>query len=170
MNYSEFNKRMKDIMNRIEIGEKPYLSAEMKNAVNAKMAARIMPGLKVQIIATGETGIVTKWICHTAKSSRGYIAIQVDVNGKRKTYAGRSLRIVGWGAQMERSVRVSQCEGEGHGSCKRCNDNGIWNTNWMCFLNKIVLVENGEETVLDGCYCSKCTKTIEKIWKAEETV
>ena len=49
-------------------------------------------------------------------------------------------------------VKITQCQGEGQGSCKRCNDKGIWNVNWMCFLYKI----EGKE----GCYCEKCTKEI----------
>ncbi len=32
------------------------------------------------------------------------------------------------------SLKITQCEGEGHGSCTMCNANGIWNINWMCFF------------------------------------
>ena len=46
-------------------------------------------------------------------------------------------------------MKVTQCAGEGMGSCKRCSDNGKWNMNWMCFLYKI-----------EGCYCSDCVKKI----------
>ena len=49
-------------------------------------------------------------------------------------------------------VKITRCRGEGQGSCKRCNDNGIWNRNWMCFLYRI----EGRE----GCYCEKCVKEI----------
>lgn len=34
-------------------------------------------------------------------------------------------------------LKVSQCHGEGLGSCKRCSDHGIWNRIWMSFLYKI---------------------------------
>lgn len=51
-------------------------------------------------------------------------------------------------------LNVTQCKGEGAGSCRRCNDNGKWNQNWMCFLYYI----EGYE----GCYCSDCVKEIEK--------
>lgn len=49
-------------------------------------------------------------------------------------------------------IKITQCKGEGQGSCKRCNDKGIWNVNWMCFLYKIEGFE--------GCYCEKCVKEI----------
>lgn len=49
-------------------------------------------------------------------------------------------------------MKITQCSGEGQGSCKRCNDKGKWNVNWMCFLSKI--------EGLDGCYCSDCVKEI----------
>lgn len=49
-------------------------------------------------------------------------------------------------------VEVTKAKGEGHGSCRRCLDNGKWNKQWMCFLYKI---EN-----LEGCYCSDCMKEI----------
>lgn len=49
-------------------------------------------------------------------------------------------------------MKITQCTGEGMGSCKRCSDNGKWNMNWMCFLYKI----EGYE----GCYCSDCVKEI----------
>ena len=47
-------------------------------------------------------------------------------------------------------VKITQCQGEGQGTCKRCNDKGIWNVNWMCFLYKI--------EGLEGCYCRECVK------------
>lgn len=49
-------------------------------------------------------------------------------------------------------VKITQCQGEGQGSCKRCNDKGIWNVKWMCFLYKIEGFE--------GCYCRECVKEI----------
>ena len=49
-------------------------------------------------------------------------------------------------------AKITQCQGEGQGSCKRCNDKGIWNVNWMCFLYRI--------EGLEGCYCEKCVKEI----------
>lgn len=49
-------------------------------------------------------------------------------------------------------VKITRCRGEGQGSCKRCNDKGIWNRNWMCFLYRI----EGRE----GCYCEKRVKEI----------
>ena len=48
--------------------------------------------------------------------------------------------------------RVKICKGEGLGSCKRCEDNGKWNRQWMCFLYRI--------EGLEGCYCSNCVKEI----------
>ena len=47
---------------------------------------------------------------------------------------------------------VKQCSGDGQGSCKRCQEKGIWNKLWMCFLYKI----DG----LDGCYCENCVKEL----------
>lgn len=49
---------------------------------------------------------------------------------------------------------MKQCTGEGLGYCKRCDDNGIWNRTWMCFLYKV----EGH----DGCYCMECAKELEK--------
>lgn len=51
-------------------------------------------------------------------------------------------------------MNIVKCEGEGHGSCKRCNDRGKWNRMWMCFLYRIEGME--------GIYCSDCVKEIEK--------
>ena len=51
-------------------------------------------------------------------------------------------------------MKVTKCTGEGHGSCKRCTDNGKWNLKWMCFLYEI----EGYE----GCYCRDCVKAIEE--------
>jgi hypothetical protein len=48
---------------------------------------------------------------------------------------------------------MTECTGEGQGSCKRCSDNGRWNRTWMCFLYKI--------EGLEGCYCRDCVKEIQ---------
>lgn len=49
-------------------------------------------------------------------------------------------------------VKITQCQGEGQGTCKRCYDKGIWNRKWMCFLYRI--------EGLEGCYCRECVKEI----------
>lgn len=49
-------------------------------------------------------------------------------------------------------MKVTQCAGEGQGSCKRCNDKGKWNRSWMSFLYHI----EGRP----GCYCRECVKEI----------
>ena len=51
-------------------------------------------------------------------------------------------------------MKIIKCTGEGHGSCRRCSDKGIWNRTWMCFLYRI----EGYE----GCYCRDCVKEIQK--------
>lgn len=51
-------------------------------------------------------------------------------------------------------MNVIKCKGNGAGTCKRCLDNGKWNSVWMCFLFKI----DG----FDGCYCSDCVREILK--------
>lgn len=56
------------------------------------------------------------------------------------------------GSISDAMAKITQCQGEGQGSCKRCNDKGIWNVNWMCFLYKI--------EGLEGCYCRECVKEI----------
>lgn len=48
--------------------------------------------------------------------------------------------------------KIIQCEGEGQGSCKLCEDNGICNRSWMCFLYKV----EGYE----GCYCWECANKL----------
>jgi hypothetical protein len=48
-----------------------------------------------------------------------------------------------------------KCKGEGQGSCKRCNDKGIWNRHWMSMLYEI--------KGYDGCYCWDCAKDIVKV-------
>lgn len=49
-------------------------------------------------------------------------------------------------------TKITRCKGDGQGSCKRCDDKGIWNRTWMCFLYRI----EGHE----GLYCDKCVKEI----------
>ena len=51
-------------------------------------------------------------------------------------------------------LKITQCEGEGAGSCKRCSDRGKWNSIWCCFLYRV----EGYE----GCYCSKCVEEIKE--------
>lgn len=51
-----------------------------------------------------------------------------------------------------KDIKVTNCKGNGQGSCKRCSERGIWNRKWMCFLYKI----EGYE----GCYCLDCMKEI----------
>ena len=58
----------------------------------------------------------------------------------------------GWGELFRHMVKITQCQGKGQGTCKRCNDKGIWNREWMCFLYRI--------EGLEGCYCRECVKEI----------
>lgn len=99
MEYKEYNTEIENLIKRIEAGENPHLSHEMKNVINMKMAARIIPNDMVEVIATGEIGRVTKYVRYNREhqdvhSPCGYIAIQVNINGVYKTYAGRSLRVI----------------------------------------------------------------------------
>lgn len=48
---------------------------------------------------------------------------------------------------------MKKCSGEGQGSCKRCEANGIWNRMWMCLLYTV----DGYE----GTYCYECAKVLE---------
>ena len=57
-------------------------------------------------------------------------------------------------------LKITQCKGEGQGSCKMCLYNGKWNRNWMCFLYRI----EGYE----GCYCSECVRKIKEHEQQEE--
>lgn len=34
-------------------------------------------------------------------------------------------------------MQVTQCTGEGQGSCKRCSDKGKWNRNWCAFYTRL---------------------------------
>jgi hypothetical protein len=64
-------------------------------------------------------------------------------------------------------MKITQCKGEGQGSCRRCTDRGKWNVHWMCFLYKIEDYE--------GCYCRDCIKEIQaesedtELLRAKET-
>ncbi len=58
------------------------------------------------------------------------------------------------------NIKITQCKGEGQGSCKMCSDNGKWNMNWMCFLYKI--------EGYGGCYCSDCVEKIKNSGKEED--
>lgn len=51
------------------------------------------------------------------------------------------------------NLKITQCKGEGFGSCKMCKDNGKWNMNWMCFLYDVA--------GYDGHYCWDCVKKIQ---------
>ena len=51
-------------------------------------------------------------------------------------------------------MRIIKCTGNGQGSCKRCSDNGIWNSTWCCFLYHF---EGHDET-----YHYDCIKEIAK--------
>ena len=59
--------------------------------------------------------------------------------------------------EISRKIKVTRCEGEGQGSCKRCIDKGTWNQMWMSSLYKI--------EGLEGCYCAKCVDEIMKEMK-----
>ena len=62
-------------------------------------------------------------------------------------------------APKKSSSKIMPCTGEGQGSCKRCNDYGLWNRHWMSLLYRI----EGYE----GCYCSECVKKMMEVEKNE---
>lgn len=71
----------------------------LKNCRNAEQAARINVGDKVRIIKTGKIGTVTKKIEYDREhqgyySPNGYTTIQVECEGHKNNYAGRSLELV----------------------------------------------------------------------------
>ena len=33
-------------------------------------------------------------------------------------------------------LKIKQCDGNGQGSCKRCDDNGKWTSIWSCFYTR----------------------------------
>ena len=58
-------------------------------------------------------------------------------------------------------MKYKVCEGEGQGSCTRCEDKGKWNRHWMCFLFEI----EGK----DGCYCQNCLNELREEESYEAT-
>lgn len=58
------------------------------------------------------------------------------------------------------NLKITRCKGEGQGSCKGCDDRGIWNRHWMCMLYKI----EGYE----GNYCSDCLREIKEKNQCQE--
>lgn len=52
-------------------------------------------------------------------------------------------------------LKVSQCSGNGQGSCRGCSEKGIWNSHWMTFLFHI--------EGLDGCFCKNCVLDLDKL-------
>ena len=73
-----------------------------------------------------------------------------------ETYGWREIIIVkSKESDGMEALKITQCKGEGQGSCKRCNEHGIWNRRWACFLYKVEGME--------GCYCWACaTKLVEE--------
>lgn len=57
-------------------------------------------------------------------------------------------------------MKITQCKGEGQGSCKLCDEHGIFNRDWMSFLYKI----EGYE----GCYCENCINEIKGVVKNDK--
>lgn len=51
-------------------------------------------------------------------------------------------------------IKYKRAEGNGQGSCLRCELKGKWNRAWMCFLYKV------EGKI--GYYCKECIKEMEK--------
>lgn len=49
-------------------------------------------------------------------------------------------------------MKVTKCQGEGQGICKRCSDKGKWNRIWTSMLYEI--------EGMKGCYCSDCVAEI----------
>lgn len=49
---------------------------------------------------------------------------------------------------------MKQCSGNGQGSCKICEEKGVWNRHWMSFLYTV----EGYE----GIYCYECAKELER--------
>lgn len=58
------------------------------------------------------------------------------------------------------NLKITQCTGDGQGSCERCSSKGIWTRIWMCFLYEIEGIE--------GCYCNECVKEIAREMKEGE--
>lgn len=49
---------------------------------------------------------------------------------------------------------MKQCSGNGQGSCKMCEEKGVWNRHWMSFL----YTAEGYE----GTYCYEHAKELEE--------
>lgn len=89
-----------NIINRIEAGEDVHLSDSLKNIVNAYLAEKIEIGDRVRVIKSGKTGIVVNKIKYDREyqdwvSPNGYTAIQVEIDGRRRSYSARSLQRIG---------------------------------------------------------------------------
>ena len=59
-------------------------------------------------------------------------------------------------------IKITQCTGEGQGSCKMCSDNGKRNRTWMCFLYKI--------EGYDGCYCEELNSERNLMYREDGTL
>ena len=82
-----------------------------------------------------------------------YREMDADEFIKELEEAGVSFSPCDGKAPKKSSPRITpHVRGEGQGSCKRCNDHGLWNRYWMSLLYKI----EGYE----GCYYSECVKRI----------
>lgn len=86
-----------EILYAIHTGQSPKIPHSMKNKVNAILADQINIGDTVRIVASGKIGRVNKKICynrtvHDVFSPYGYTAIQVDIDGRLRNYAARSLQ------------------------------------------------------------------------------
>ena len=57
-------------------------------------------------------------------------------------------------------LKITQCQGEGQGECKRCKELKGRNRHWTSFLYEI----EGRE----GVYCHDCVKAIEEEVNHEE--
>lgn len=51
-------------------------------------------------------------------------------------------------------MKITKAQGEGHGQCTLCKENGRWNVQWMCFLYEV----EGK----DGVYCKDCIDIIRR--------
>lgn len=94
----------KTVVDDIQSGKDSHynLGTGLKNCVNAIMADKIQIGDTVQIVRSGKIGTVTKKIKYGREyqnyhSPNGYTAIQVEVDGRKHSYSGRSLRIINKG-------------------------------------------------------------------------
>lgn len=84
------------ILYAVHTGTMPKIPRSMKNKVNAILADQINVGDIVRVIATGKIGRVNRKIPYDRTSQEffspyGYTAIQVDIDGRLRNYAARSL-------------------------------------------------------------------------------